>query len=431
MLAALFGLLVSNPAAAQLTHTLQNGLKLTIEVRPEMSEVGLAVAYRVGQRDAPGGYAGLPHLAEHMAFRGTRHLPGLRGYEVIAELGGRTTASTHFDSTVYTQAVSPQGLQRALWVESDRMGFLVESVTAENLALEQSIVASELDLRRGPSGAPSFIFRHAFPKPHPYYMSPDEASDVQAVTLPGLQGFLQRHYRPDLASIAIVGPVDPKATLQQVKRYFGPIVRPSERAPGRNNKVPPPVCMQAEGSRRGRGVTRMLWRLPDPGPPGEAEVLSAVIEGQAEAALQNPAVSVSTNVWRWDLETMLNLTVKASGTSLEPLQGPLRRVLGELESRVSQIAVRRARDAVLLNHARVFESPSARASAWARSGVSSFPTPLEMKAGIQNVTTERILARARALSGGRPDIWLEIYGLKGKQFPREVKFHRTECRRPR
>jgi zinc protease len=139
-------------AEAETRRTLDNGLQVIVEARPGASETGVALAYRVGQQDDPPGCKGLAYLAEHMAFRGSRHLPGLSGYARIAEVGGRTNATTRFDTTVYTHSVPSSEVARALWVESDRTGFMMEALAAENLGLEQRIVGRELDLRRGVSG---------------------------------------------------------------------------------------------------------------------------------------------------------------------------------------------------------------------------------------------------------------------------------------
>lgn len=416
-------------ADAEVVHTLHNGLRVIIEARPEMTEVAVAVAYRVGHRDNPKGYAGLAHLAEHMAFRSTRNLPGLRGYEVIAELGGRSQGTTHFDATVYTQAVPIEGLERALWVESERMGYLVEAVDAKTLALEKRIVARELDMRRGADGGPGFVLEQVFPEPHPYYLSPDEAADVQAVTLSGLQGFLQRYYRPDAATIAIVGDVSAQDVLRLVEAHFAAIPRPRGRLEPRNEFLPPPTCVEAEGSVRGRALSLMLWRLPDPGPVGEAEVLTALIQAEADSIIDNPAVSVKAQLLRWDLETVMQLTVKASSPALAEIKGPVRRVLGELGQRIDPARVIRTRDAVAFGLAQALEAPADRAEMWARSGVSTKPSPVALETGVAQVDPQAIMRRVQALSGSRPDVWIDLDGRKAREFPKEFKFHRTLCRR--
>lgn len=424
-------LLAATPVAAAevQTRTLDNGLQVLVETRPGATEVGVAVAYRVGMRDAPPGYRGLTHLAEHLAFRGTLHLPGLRGYEAIAALGGRTGGTTTLDATVYSHALPPAGLETALWVESDRMGFLVEALRPEDLPLEQRIVARELELRRGPGGAPGFVLERLFPEAHPYFFSPDEAADVQSVSLAGLQGFLQRHYRPDLAAVAVVGDVDPEVAFEAVERWFGPLVVPSGAPPPRDARAPEVPCWSAEASTRGRARTVMMWRARDPGPPGELELLTHFIGAEARRVIQDPGVEVDAELVRFDLESLVTLDVAAKSTSLETTRGPLRRALGELGEGISEHGFEQARGAVRFRVARALEAPGDRAVAWAESAVTSKPSPVDLEAGLEAVTRDAVLRRAEGLRGGRPDLWIELEGLKGRQMPKPLRFSRVPCRR--
>lgn len=415
--------------AQVITQELANGLKVRIEVRPGDLEVGVAVAYRVGQRDAPPGYEGLPHLLEHMAFRNTQHLPDLGGYRAIAALGGSSGASTTLDATVYRQSVPPEGLANALWVESDRMAFLVESLRQADLRLEQQIVASELSLRRGADGDPGFLISRLFPDDHPYHVSADEAAAVRAVDLAGLQGFAQRHYRPDRAAVAVVGDVDPAAVLAEIERYFGPIPRPAADPPARDAAVPDVPCYSVQASRQGRGTSLMIWRTRDPGPPGELELLAELIAQEADELIHLPGTSIHASVQRFDLETLVNLEVRAPGLKLAQVQGPLHRSLGELGRRTVAGQFPKVRKAAAFKVSEALEAAPDRAAAWASSAVSSLPSPEALERGVQQLTYEAIIARAGALRGSRPDLWFELEGRPPRTIPDAPKIAKVTCRR--
>lgn len=411
------------------SRELANGLMVRVLVRPEATEVGVAVAYRVGQRDDPPGYAGLAHLAEHVAFRDTKHLPGLAGYAAVAAAGGRTNGKTGFDTTVYTHALPPGALERALWVESERMGFLVEAVTSRVLELEQRIVVRELELRRGTDFGPGFALERTFPKDHPYHQSSDEVRDVEAVTLPGMQGFLQRYYRPDLAVVAVVGPVDPSRVFAAVERYFGPIPRPSQDPPRRPSELPRRACYAAEGSVRGQGFVFSFWRTRAPGPPGALELLAATLESRLRRAADGLASTVSVRLHRWDLETILSVMVRAKGASIQRLLMKLRREIGELGMGLRESDVKQARRVAAYKVELALERPSSLADAWAQSAVSERPSPSALMNGLRNVPAAEVLRRARGLSNNPPAVWIEAIGREGLEAPKQFRFHRVPCGR--
>ncbi len=126
-------LLIHAPSAqAEVRRTLANGLQVIVEVRKGTSETGVAVAE-----------------------------PGLSGCARIVEVGGRANASTGFDTTVYVHSLPNTEVARALWVESERMGFMMEALAVDNLAVEQRIVGRELDMRGGNQWRPWFCFHSA------------------------------------------------------------------------------------------------------------------------------------------------------------------------------------------------------------------------------------------------------------------------------
>ena len=256
------------PFAAPLDFRLPNGLRIVAQYDPRQPLVAFAMAYGVGIRDDPPGYEGLAHLVEHLTYGGSRHLaPTQMALELERAGALRWNGATGPDYTEYYCLLSARQLALPFWLESERLGFTLERFNASYLAHEKKIVASEM-LGRAPSRAELEFGRALFPGNHPYRVS--DPGDASRASLEGVQWFFQRAYRPDNATLVIVGDFE-RATLETLaKRYFGPIPNP----PGRfTRKRPEP--RQFHGPERvvvtehliPRPTVLMAWPAPPTGSP--------------------------------------------------------------------------------------------------------------------------------------------------------------------
>jgi zinc protease len=223
-------LLPARPPATVERYVLSNGLEVLLQPDHHTSKVALVVYYRAGRLSEPKGLAGLAHLVEHMAFRGSRHLTGEQLWMWPQRWGIREmNAMTSLEGTLYQMLVPSEQLPRALWFESERMAFTLEAMTAQHLELERAIIKNELSLRRGADHLlPYLIADISYPPGHAMRdMSARARDDLDALDLPAAQWFFQRVYRPDNATLALVGNFDSVLVKQSIERYFGAVRNPS------------------------------------------------------------------------------------------------------------------------------------------------------------------------------------------------------------
>jgi predicted Zn-dependent peptidase len=214
---------------------LPNGLRVILQQDRRRPSVAALISYHVGYRDEPTGYQGLAHLVEHMAFRGSRHVPPLAAMSLLERAGAtRASAGTGRDQTMYFAELPSQQLELWLWLESDRMGFLLEHLDAASLELERRIVGNELRQMRTPARLLELHSGAAlYPIGHPYHTRIDEERDVAAMNIEHVRWFVQQHYRPDNARLVLVGDFELASAERLVRKYFEPVGRPpwSHRRP--------------------------------------------------------------------------------------------------------------------------------------------------------------------------------------------------------
>lgn len=208
-------------------HTLPNGLQVLLQQDLRVPLVNLCVWYHVGSKNESRGQTGLAHLFEHMLFQGSAHVATHGHFQAIQEVGGTANGSTWYDRTNYYETVPSHHLERVLWLESDRMGFLLPALTQEKLDNQREVVINERRQRvdNQPYGRAYEILHHLlFPEGHPYrwpvigYME-----DIRAASLPMVNSFFSRFYAPNNAVLTLCGNFEKAAALELVDRYFGEI----------------------------------------------------------------------------------------------------------------------------------------------------------------------------------------------------------------
>jgi zinc protease len=204
-------------------HTLANGLDVLLHEDHGCPIVAVNLWYHVGSKNEQPGHTGFAHLFEHLMFEGSQHYD--RGYfQPLQGAGATLNGSTNADRTNYWEVVPPGALELALWMESDRMGYLLPALTEAKFANQRDVVLNERrqNYENRPYGlAPMALLSALFPPDHPYHWTTiGEIADLQAAHLDEVQAFFRRYYRPANASIALAGDIDAEDALGLVRRYF-------------------------------------------------------------------------------------------------------------------------------------------------------------------------------------------------------------------
>jgi len=213
-------------------YVLPNGLVVILREDHRLPLVAVDLWYHVGPVNEKAGRTGFAHLFEHMMFEGSEHV-GEKAHFKYLEGAGATSinGTTNYDRTNYFETVPSNQLDLALWLESDRMGFLLETLDRAKLTNQRDVVRNELRQDEGqPYDVADEAVGHAlFPKSHPYYGNViGSHADVEAARLLDVRDFFQHYYTPNNASIAIVGDFDAATIKAKVARFFGPIPKGPE-----------------------------------------------------------------------------------------------------------------------------------------------------------------------------------------------------------
>jgi zinc protease len=233
-------LVLAFSAAAQVsikheTYTLPNGLKVILHEDRSVPLVAVNIWYHVGSANEKVGRTGFAHLFEHMLFQGSQNVGDDQHFGYIQEAGGSLNGSTSNDRTNYFQTVPSQFLEMVLWLEADRMGFLLPAMTQEKLDNQRDVVKNERRQRvdNQPYGrAFERIQALLFDPTHPYsWPVIGSMEDLSAASLEDVKHFFETYYIPNNASMVIAGDFDTKKTKEWVMKYFGDIPASQEIAP--------------------------------------------------------------------------------------------------------------------------------------------------------------------------------------------------------
>lgn len=212
---------------------LNNGLEVIIHQDKSLPLVAVNIWYKVGSANEKPGKTGLAHFFEHMMFQGSENVPKEMHFKYIQEAGGILNGSTSFDRTNYYEKLPANALETALWLESDRMGFLLNAIDEEKLENQKSVVINERLERydNQPYGlAWELIVNNLFPKDHPYsWPTIGFKKDIESFTLEDVINFFKSFYSPSNATLVIAGDVKLQEASNLVEKYFGEI--PSYETP--------------------------------------------------------------------------------------------------------------------------------------------------------------------------------------------------------
>jgi zinc protease len=219
------------------SYTLPNGMNVVLSIDRTTPTVAVNIWYHVGSKNEVPGRTGFAHLFEHVMFTGSGHVPYGVHDRLTEGVGGMNNGSTSNDITMYYDTVPSNYLETMLWIESDRMGFLLDSLDLAKLNAQRDIVKNERRQRvdNQPYGRVYEILSTAtYPASHPYsWPVIGSMEDLSAASEEDVKNFFRLYYAPNNAYLTIVGDIDPAQTKALVTKYFGdiprgnPIQRPS------------------------------------------------------------------------------------------------------------------------------------------------------------------------------------------------------------
>jgi zinc protease len=219
--------------------TLANGMRVLSAVDHASPTVAIQVWYHVGSKDDPPGRSGFAHLFEHMMFKATKSMKSEMMDRLTEDVGGFNNAFTNPDVTVYFEVVPSNYLETLLWAEADRLSGL--TVDEPNFKSERSVVQEEYrqSYLAPPYGMLEYLIEERSFTAHPYKRPTiGSIEDLQAASLENVRAFHQTFYRPDNATLVVVGDFDPKQFDAWVAKYMAPIPKPAIPLPRVDVKEP-------------------------------------------------------------------------------------------------------------------------------------------------------------------------------------------------
>jgi zinc protease len=214
-------------------RTLANGLDVIVHEDHHVPVVAVNVWYHVGSKNERPGRTGFAHLFEHLMFEGSEH-HNSGFFPPLQQAGGLLNGSTNTDRTNYWEVVPTSALDLALWMESDRMGYLLPALTRERFETQRDVVLNERrqNYENRPYGfALMALMAALYPPTHPYHwMTIGGADDIRAMQLEDVQDFFRTYYRPSNASLVLAGDIETDRAFDLAERYFADL--PSGARPG-------------------------------------------------------------------------------------------------------------------------------------------------------------------------------------------------------
>jgi len=226
-------------------YVLANGLTVVVHEDHSDPIVHVDITYHVGSAREEVGKSGFAHFFEHMMFQGSDNVGDEEHFKIVSQSGGTMNGSTNRDRTNYYQTLPSNQLETALWLEADRMGFLLDAVTQKKFEVQRSTVKNERgqNYDNRPYG---LVYEKAsaalYPYGHPYsWTTIGYLEDLNRGNVQDLKNFFLRWYGPNNATLTVGGDVTPAQVVKLAEKYFGSIKRGPEV---QNMKVPAPVLTQ-------------------------------------------------------------------------------------------------------------------------------------------------------------------------------------------
>jgi zinc protease len=356
-------------------YRLPNGLNVILHVDRTVPTVHVEVWYKVGSKDEAPGKTGFAHLFEHMMFQGTKHIPENAFFKYLGQAGASArNGSTSTDRTNYYETLPSSELELGLWLESSRMGFLLEGPAfATTLNNERDVVKNERRQRveNAPLGGVAAVELEAlFPVGHPYrHEVIGSMKDLDAATEDDIRSFFDRYYAPNNATLLIAGDMDVARVKGLVEKYFGPIpagpevVRPAVRP------IPAPTAERRIAMEANINLPRGLqvWNTVPIFAAGDAELdlLAKILAGGKSSRLHRRLVyelKIAQSVSANHISRLLGGTfevayVPLQGHTLAELDAVIDEELAKLRDKpVEAVELERARNEIKTESVRGLDS---------------------------------------------------------------------------
>lgn len=254
-------------------YRLSNGLEVILHEDHSDPIVSVAILFNVGSNREKPGRTGFAHFFEHMLFQSSENVGKGNFFKIINELGGEFNGGTWNDGTVYYEVLPKDALERILWMESDRMGYMINTVTEAVLENEKQVVKNEKRQRvdNQPYGHTNYVIDKAiYPADHPYnWQVIGSLQDLQAATIDDVKEFYEKWYGANNATMVIAGDISKPEVKQLIERYFGeipsrPEVEPIQPRPGQLTQT---VSLMHEDNFAQLPELRMTWPSVQEGHP--------------------------------------------------------------------------------------------------------------------------------------------------------------------
>ena len=222
-------------------YELENGLDVILHQDKSDPIVSLALQYGVGSNREKTGRTGFAHLFEHMLFQESENVPQDQFFKKIQDAGGTLNGGTWKDGTIYYEVVPKNAMELIMWLESDRMGYLINTVTEAAFNNQQEVVQNEKRQRvdNNPYGHTNWVLdKNIYPEGHPYnWQVIGELVDLQNATVEDVREFYDRFYGPNNATIVLAGDFETEEAKAMIEKYFGEIKRRQEVEPLQPQRV--------------------------------------------------------------------------------------------------------------------------------------------------------------------------------------------------
>jgi predicted Zn-dependent peptidase len=336
--------LVSQVKIPYQTFELENGLTVLVHEDRKAPVVNVTVWYNVGSKDEPEGKTGFAHLFEHLMFNGSENAPN-DYFQYLAEMGATDyNGTTWFDRTNYFQTVPRPAFERALWLESDRMGYLLGAVTQGKLDNQRGVVQNEK--REGDNEPGGLVFyevlKTLFPDGHPYqHEAIGSMADLDSASMEDVKAWFRDNYGPNNATLVIAGDISAAEARPLVEKYFGAIQRGPVNEPAQADvpTLEAPVRETFKDQVAATSITR-YWAVE--GLTGKdriaLDVGASILGGLASSRLDNElvrgeqlAVSVSASNSTFQRIGILSVEATAKdGVDLAALEAKMDAVVNRL-----------------------------------------------------------------------------------------------------
>jgi predicted Zn-dependent peptidase len=358
---------------------LPNGLEVVYEEDHRTPIVTVNLWYHVGSKDEAPGRNGFAHLFEHVMFQGSRHVPEDTYFKFLERSGATSiNGTTNSDRTNYFETVPTNQLELALWLESDRMAYLLDHADEATFKSQREVVKNERrqNYENAPYGLVSmFLHEELYPKDHPYHLlTIGTPQDLDAASLDDVRGFFKTNYVPNNCTIVLSGDFDRKKAEKLVNQYFGPIPKGADVP----RKKPAIVTHPGEARLEIDAAVEaprayVAWTTPAFFQPGDAELdlVSHILAGGKTSRLYKRLV--------YDLQIAQNVSASQSSSELSsvfeivatakpghPAAELLKVIDEELDklrkNGVEKDELERARSSILADNVFDLEKSSARAN---------------------------------------------------------------------